>query len=605
MHNFSANDVISTVKNKVAYLGAEMGISLLKTELKAQPSFYQGWLLLSRYLFEAGQYEDAIQASNNAEKQDILSQEFRQVQTAMQSKDYAEAEKVAQNMLAKVEGHPRAFFTLAHIGMLKQQPFDSVNALHKSLKYNPANLTLRRLLIDALVSAGEFQSAINAAKALVTIQASFASYWQLIQLLLKYAQYDEVLVNCDLALQNCEETKHNAKDHAKKLSQIHCMRAKALRIKGQKNKSIAAFHLSIQHNAINAEAWWGLADLKTYEFSQKEQQAIERCLKSPLIAQDEKAMAAFALAKANESNKTSEQAFDLYIKANQLCHRPYFSSEQIHREFDARIQMYSKDALQIQADAVNNEATPIFIVGLPRSGTTLVEQILASHSLIQSTIEQPTLPIIEQSAQLLCKKSYGQPLQSSLHQLSSQELSQLGNAYLQKSALFRQTHAQYFTDKLPFNFRLIGLIHKVLPHAFVVDVRRHPLDCGVSLFKQYFTSGVDFSYNLEQIGEFYVDYLRLMEHWDKALPGKVIKIQYEKLINEPEAQIRHLFECINVAFEEKTLVFHQSTKTVHSASSEQVRQPINTKGKGIWRSVENHISPLKRALGDEVLAQFK
>ena len=185
---------------------------------------------------------------------------------------------------------------------------------------------------------------------------------------------------------------------------------------------------------------------------------------------------------------------------------------------------------------------------------------------------------------------------------------ELGSAffsYISDGSLYRSEGAAYFSDKLPFNYRHIGLIHKVLPHAVIVDARRNPMDCGFSLYRQHFPSGVDFSYDLRHIGAFYNAYLSLMDHWHTVLPGRVLTLQHEALVREPEKTIRALLEHVGVAFEENCLRFHQTQRAVRTASSEQVRQPINTKGVGTWRKVSEHLAPLRESLGDATLKRFE
>jgi hypothetical protein len=191
---------------------------------------------------------------------------------------------------------------------------------------------------------------------------------------------------------------------------------------------------------------------------------------------------------------------------------------------------------------------------------------------------------------------YNLPLTQALDKLTGDELSQLGQAYLDESALFRSKNTDFFIDKQPFNFRLIGFIHKILPHAIVIDVRRNPLDCGFSLYKQYFHSGVEFSYKLNHIGAVYDAYLKIMKHWSNVLPSKVVKLQYETLVNDPEQEIRDLLANVGVQFEERCLHFYQTKRSIHTASSEQVRKPLNKNGIGAWRKVERELLELVRSL---------
>ena len=565
-------------------------IVLLKSTLKQQPECYQAWIMLSKCLFDNGNMQESIHVAETAERFDPLQQEFRSVQSQMQRKAFGEAQRSAEIMLQKHAGHPRAIFTLAHLEKMKGNPERSINILLSGLSYSPANLTLRNMLIESQVAAGHYLDSIKTARVLVDTQETFDTVWVLINLLLKYGQHDALLDACDRAqaMSNGDKLK---------LSQVEMVRGQTLRIIGKREECLAAFHRSLAANPMNVEAWWALADMKNYSFSDQDRSAIQTLLSAPNLTQRAKCLANFALAKASEANDNVDATMALYHQANQLNDSNHFDPTQIENEFKARTQAYSKQTLTIQADSKDDKVTPIFIVGLPRSGSTLIEQILASHSQIEGTLEQPTLPIIEAKAQSVCIHKYRGDLFSKLSALSPSDLSELGTAYLQNGSLFRHSNKGYFTDKLPFNFRLIGLIHKILPHAKIIDIRRNPLDCGLSLYKQYFHSGVDFSYNLKHIGAFYNAYVELMSYWDQVLPNKVLSIQYEALVDAPDVEIPRLLNYIGVDFESDCLHFHATRRVVHTASSEQVREPINRQGVDAWRKVEAYLSPLIESLG--------
>jgi hypothetical protein len=385
------------------------------------------------------------------------------------------------------------------------------------------------------------------------------------------------------------------------MSQIDLVRGQTLRIMGKRDGSISAFRASLASNPKNASVWWALADMKNFEFSDDDINAIKALLETPRISQTTKCITMFALAKASESYNSWESTMHLYHEANRLHDIKRFDPVHVGKEFQARMQAFSKKVLAIQSDQFNDAVTPIFIVGLPRSGSTLLEQILASHSQIEGTIEQPTMPCTERKAEAMCSSKFNTDLFSSLGSLSPVDLNELGQSYLVDGQLFRKQKTAFFTDKLPFNFRHIGLIHKILPNAIIIDVRRNPLDCGFSLYKQYFPSGVDFSYNLSHIGAFYNDYVQLMDYWEQALPGKILRVQYEELIHSPVQQIGKLLEHVGVQFESDCLNFHSTSRIVHTASSEQVRQPINIKGIGSWRKFEHSLGLLKESLGKNTL----
>lgn len=566
-------------------------IATLKKDIKQHSDYYQGWILLSKFLFQSKQFAEAISVADKAEGLDPLHNEFGQIQMSMQRQSFDDAKRIASQMLNKIPGHPRAIFTLAHIASIHQLFDQSVEVLNKGLATSPANLTLRSMLTENLTRAGDFSEAIDSAKQLTELNASFDSLWLLISLQLKYGQHEALLESCARIAPYC------GKD-TRKLSQLNMIKGQALRIIGQREQCIEAFRTSISANPHNVDAWCALADMKNYQFSGEEMDKLKHLIQTSGLPPKAKGMATFSYAKAMESAIGIKQAMVQYHNANRLLLDKRFSVRDFENDLRGIRTIYSQETLATQAEIDRGQVTPIFIVGLPRSGSTLLEQILASHSHIEGTLEQPTFPAIERKANSLCLQKLRKGLATSLKELTASDLTSLARDFHRKSQLFRHTNAPFFTDKLPFNFRQIGLIHKVLPQAVIIDIRRNPMDCGLSLYKQYFTNGVNFSYDLAQIGSFYKAYVELMDYWHRALPGKVLHVQYEELVSKPDETIRYILSHIGVEFEPACLDFHKTNRVVHTASSEQVRQPINTKGIGLWKEVEGDLADLKASLGD-------
>jgi tetratricopeptide (TPR) repeat protein len=583
------HEVVSESNKLIAAGNFNDAVLTLKAAMAKLPRSYQICCALSQCLFEQGNLKQAVKASQHAQSIDPLEQDFQRIQVLVQNQAFGEAEQIANAMLTKHSAHPKAVCTLAHIATKRNDPQKSISLLENAIEVFPANLSLRSMLTNSYASAGYFAKALQAAKMLVALDETFDSLWTLIGLLLKYGQYDELLKTCELA-------KAHLAQNAQRASQLALVEGQALRIIGNRSESIEALKASLANDPYNADAWWALADMKDYIFNDDERNAIQNISESSTINSRLRCIAAFALAKASEFNASPSEMMALYNKANALGSSQHYDPKILENEFNARINTYTRKNLTVQANSVDEKPTPIFIVGLPRSGSTLVEQILASHQHIIGTLEQATLPIIESRAQTMCMQRYNLPLPQALNKLTPNELSQLGQAYLNESALFRSETSDFFIDKQPFNFRLIGFIHKILPNAIIIDVRRNPLDCGFSLYKQYFHSGVDFSYKLSHIGAAYKAYIKMMEHWERALPAKVVKLQYETLVNSPEQEIRALLVAIGVQFDEKCLHFYQTKRNIHTASSEQVRKPINTRGIGVWRKVETELLDLINSL---------
>jgi len=572
-------------------------IDILKHLIETKPEVYQAWVLLSKYLFQVGYYEEAFLVSDRSEEFDPLMADFAHIQQAVQQNAFAEVEKIALAMLEKQPGHPKALFSLAHIASLTPTSEQAIKILTAGLDYNPANVSLRQMLIETYDNNGQYQKAIDECKYFTEVNTSFDAHWFYVSLLHKHGQYEDVLI----ASQKAREL---VKDNKLILSQIDLIRGEAKRILGDRKASESLLRKSLENNNENAGAWWALADLKNYQFTDSDRENLTTITNNAQLDERSKSLATFALAKAAEQSEIPDEIMALYQQANNLHQTPY-DPAMVENDFNNLIAAYSAESLLTQSNAEDQSKIPVFIVGLPRSGSTLVEQILASHSKVEGTVEQPTIASVEKQARSLCFKNHKQLLNDCLDKITPEELAELGAAYIDNGALYREFETEFFTDKNPFNFRNVGLIHKILPQAKIIDVRRNPLDCGFSLYKQYFSSGVDFSYDLAHIGEFYNAYLRLMNHWNETLPDRVYTLQYEDLIAEPEQQVTALLAHLGLEFEPGCLEFYQTDRPIRTASSEQVREPINSKGVGAWRAYEQHLQPLKDALGEQTLAEFK
>ena len=290
-----------------------------------------------------------------------------------------------------------------------------------------------------------------------------------------------------------------------------------------------------------------------------------------------------------------------YSKGNTIKSKQVpWDSKNFTNECNELINFFTKEQLKAFDGAGNKNTDPIFVVGLPRSGSTLIEQILSSHSLVEGTTELQN--IIALSRKIANKKNNNSKSEypSSLKNTDMSEFKKMGRAYLKNTLDQRVTDKPYFIDKMPNNFVHIGLIHLILPNAKIIDARRNPMDCSFSCYKQLFGSGQGFTYSQNRIGNYYLDYLKIMEHWDKVLPGKVHRVIYENMVQDTENEIRNLLNYCELDFEESCLNFYKTKRTVRTPSSEQVRQPIYKKGVGQWENFDIWLDTLKKTLNSEV-----
>jgi tetratricopeptide (TPR) repeat protein len=353
-------------------------------------------------------------------------------------------------------------------------------------------------------------------------------------------------------------------------------------------EGIEAYRKAIELQPTLGEAWWSLANLKTVKFTGEDVAAMERALASPALDDEDRFHLDFALGKAMHDAGRIDEAFAHYSRANalRLKHHPY-APRDVHRFVDESIAAFTPGVFaERQSGCQSNE--PIFIVGMPRSGSTLLEQILSSHSKVEGTSELQDIPI-------LARRSGNYPRMAL--DLSEDERRALGEEYLKRTSVQRRTDKPFFIDKLPNNWMYVAFIHLILPNAKIIDARRHPLACCFSNYRQHFARGQSWTYDLEHLGRFYADYARLMAHIDTVLPGRVHRVIYERMVDETENEVRSLLDYCGLEFEPACLEFYKTERAVRTPSSEQVRRPIYRDATEEWRSYEKYLEPLKRALG--------
>lgn len=371
----------------------------------------------------------------------------------------------------------------------------------------------------------------------------------------------------------------------------------ALKTLGQRAEAVAAYRRAIDLDATLGEAWWSLANLKTVRFADADVAAMQATLAGALPDED-RLQLHFALGKALEDARRYEDAFGQYVQGNAIQRRRLdYSAAETTAQMRRAKGLLSAPFLAAHAGQGCPRPDPIFIVGLPRSGSTLVEQILASHSAVEGTQELPYIPALAARLGGRARRESEGVYPDILAALSPQELTALGEEYLERARNHRKTDRPFFVDKLPNNWAHAGLIHLILPQATIIDVRRHPMGCCFSGFKQHFAAGQAFTYDLGDIGRYYADYVAFMAHMDAVLAGRVHRVIYERLVADPEAETRALLDLCGLAFEPACLRFYENQRSVRTASSEQVRRPIFSDATDHWRHFEPWLNPLRAALG--------
>ncbi len=360
-----------------------------------------------------------------------------------------------------------------------------------------------------------------------------------------------------------------------------------LKTVGRQTDSIAAYRKALAISPGLGEVWWSLANLKTVRFSDDDRMAMTAALESDGLNDDDRFHLHFALGKYYEDQRAAEQSFFHYDLGNQQRRAALdYDADETTVTVRATKSTYSTAFFASRKDQGCLTADPIFILGMPRAGSTLIEQILSSHSMVEGTMELPDIPMLAGQVER----------KGGIATQSPDELFALGQAFMERTQVQRKTAKPFYIDKLPNNWLHTGFIHAILPQAKIIDARRHPLDCCWSNFKQHFAKGQSFSYSLSDMGRYYADYVDLMAHFDDVLPGRIYRVIHEKLLDEPEGEVQALLAYLNLPYEDGCLKFYDNDRAVRTASSEQVRRPINRDGVGQWQMFEPWLDPLKEAL---------
>jgi tetratricopeptide (TPR) repeat protein len=377
----------------------------------------------------------------------------------------------------------------------------------------------------------------------------------------------------------------------------------ALKAVGRQREAIESYRQCLPLKPDNGETWWSLANLKTYRLSDADIAEMKARLDGGNLTAQSEVNFLFALAKAHEDRQDYEEAWR-YYEAGNARQRMEVSYDPVQTESlnDRLIEVFSQDFLQARRGWGLRDDSPIFVLGLPRSGSTLIDQILASHSQVEGTSELPYLGQVTSS--LSRNRADGINYPEAVRELEARHFESLGRDYIQCTRMHRRAGAPRFVDKMPNNFPSIGLLALILPDAKIIDARRHPLDACLSCYRQLFARGQAFTYDLTEIGEYYLQYLRLMDHWTGALPGRVLTVHYEEVVTDLPGQVRRMLDFCELPWEDACLRFFETERPIRTASSEQVRQPIYGTAVGFWRHYEGHLDELKTVLAP-VLGRYR
>jgi tetratricopeptide (TPR) repeat protein len=567
--------------------GAE-AIDVLRKAVSVDPRHAGAWRTLGDQLSAAGDEEGGLAAFQRHLEASTRHPELIEAAECLHARKLAEAERIVRDVLKKDPVDVVAIRMLADIGMKVGQFDGARNLLERCLELAPDFHLARYNYARLLMRRNELDGALRVVDELLAAEPNNPNY-QLFRsvVLVRKGDHAAALVSLERFLERYPSQ-----------ASAWMNFGHALKTVGRVDEAVSAYRKAIELRPVTGEAYWSLANLKVYRFSDEEIESMRREFRPDMGDPDDQAHLAFALGKALEDRGQYDESFAYYHKGNTIRRK--------HHRFDPKknvfntarqIKLFDREFFRAREGVGCPAPDPIFIVGLPRAGSTLLEQILASHSQVEGTAELPDIIALSRKLGGDLRKRPAGAYPEVLAELSPEQFRELGESYMKTTRVQRLQGRPFFIDKMPNNFQHIGLIHLILPNAKIIDARRHPMAGCFSCFKQLFAHGQTWTYDLTHLGWYYRDYLKLMDHWDDVLPGRVYRVQYEDMVADTERQIRALLEYCGLPFEERCLRFYEHERAVRTPSSEQVRRPIYTEGLEQWRHYEKHLDPLKAALG--------
>ncbi|MBS04076.1 MAG: hypothetical protein CMQ24_15415 [Gammaproteobacteria bacterium] len=551
------------------------------------PALTASWQALLKLMVESGQREAATQVQQQLERVQQLPAPLLAVTDLVAQGRLIRAEEICRRFLQQVPDHTEGMRLLADVGSRLGVLDDAEFLLESAVALKPDSPQLRIDYIQVLRKRQKFERALDEARSLLSTNPDNPRFKSIVAVeCMQTGDFDsaQALFAEVLAVLPNDPITLTSRGHA-------------LKTAGQYQQSVDSYHEAIAVHPDHGEAWYSLANLKTYRFSAREIDDMQSRVEGSNLSHMDRVYFNFALAKSFEDNEHYDAAFDYYRQGNEMKRtQSRYDADRMHDELQRQVTACTAELFE-SGEAGHEAGDPIFVVGLPRAGSTLLEQILSSHSQVDGTLELPNILTMAHRLGRGRQLSGTNRYPDVLHELSSEQCRKLGEEYLTDTAIHRRG-APFFVDKMPNNFRHVGLIRKILPNAKVIDARRHPMACCFSGFKQLFAEGQEFTYSLHDVGRYYRDYVALMEHWDNVLPGFVYRVQHEELVAAPEDTIRALLDFCGLPFEDSCVNFHETERAVRTPSSEQVRQPIFTSSLDQWSNFDAHLGPLREALGD-------
>jgi len=572
-------------------VGMRDGPAAIEAFLKAvnrNPALPGSWAMLERLYQMVG---DAAGAKAAAGHVAILAEMPTEIVTAtsmFSDREFDAAETLVRGYLLRHGNHIEAMRLLARIAIEKDAREEAEYLLGAVLEMAPDYRAARFDYATVLLKRHRHQAALIELERLCKEEPANRAFQT------TYATACVGLGRFEQALAIYRQLSDSGPPNAElQLSIGHC-----LKTMGDSGAAILAYREAVRTRADFGDAYWSLANLKTYRFTDGELQHMRAAHAASTTPPSDRIQLSFALGKALEDRNCWAESFSYYAQGNQLRKaESHYRPETVERNTRLQIETCTTELFARHAGSGCMDSAPIFIVGLPRSGSTLIEQILAAHPRVEGTMELADIPRMVLDLQGHTQAENEPRYPRVLASLTGADLSRLGERYINDTRVYRRTDRPHFIDKMPNNFRHLGLIHLILPRARIIDARREPMACCFSNFKQLFAEGQEFTYSQEDIGRYYRTYVELMRHWEAVLPRHVLRVQHEDLVADLEGQVRRLLDFLQLDFDPQCLEFHRLGRNVRTASSEQVRRPVSTEGLDQWRHFEPWLGPLREALG--------
>lgn len=551
------------------------------------PALPASWQALHLLFRAAGATADADTAAGHVSRLAGLPAAIVTARSMFADGEVHEAERVVREFLLTHVDHVEGMRLLAQIGMKLDMLDDAEFLLESVLVFAPDYQLARYDYANVLVRRHRHAKALEEVGKLLQVGPTDRRYRTL------HATVCAGLGDHETALAIFRDLSAEAP----RAADLHLSIAHVLKTLGRQPESVESYRTAARVRTGYGDAYWSLANLKTYRFADDEITAMRAAEGAQATDAVDRYHLCFALGKALEDRAEYRESFRCYERGNALKKAEIdFRIEPIERNTRLQASVCTRAFFAQREGFGSPDPSPIFVVGMPRAGSTLLEQILASHSQVEGTMELADIPRLAHKLQGAMRDEAAPRYPGILAELPAEDFARFGDRYLSDTAVYR-TGKAFFIDKMPNNFRHLGLIHLMLPNAKIIDARREPMACCFSNFKQLFASGQEFTYGIEDIARYYRTYVELMAHWNAALPGRILKVQHEDVVADLETSVRRLLDFCGLDFEAACLDFHKNARSVRTASSEQVRRPIYKEGIDQWRNFEPWLAPLKSALG--------